>query len=127
MSLVSYHHIYMVSNFLKLFRDFIRSLKKCAFRLDRVSIAPSMSDADTVTDEQSPTSTFARHVPANSTVEALAEESQKADEDVSAKVADTVAAGEEAVQEEGDQREAGKRAAEPPIPSLITSNMFVCD
>jgi len=89
--------------------------------LDRVSIAPSMSDADTVTGERSPTSTSARPAPANPTMEAP----KGVDEDVSAVVADAVAAGEEAVPEEADQEEAEEQPAEPPIPSPISRDIYV--
>jgi len=90
--------------------------------LDRVSIAPSMSDADTVIGERSPT---ARPVLANPTVEALTDESKEADEDVSAEVAEAVAAGEEADPVEEDQEEAEEQPAEPPIPGPITRDMYV--
>ncbi len=93
--------------------------------LDRVSIAPSMSDADTVTGERSPTSTSARPVPANQTVEALTDESKEADEDVSPEVADAVAAGEGAVAEEEDLEEADEQPAEQSIPSPISRDIYV--
>jgi len=92
---------------------------------DKVSVAPSMSDADTVTGEQPPTSMFARPVPANPTVEALTEEPKETDEDVSAARADAVAASEEAVPEEADQEEAEGQPAEPPILSPILRDMYV--
>jgi len=93
--------------------------------LDRVGIAPSTSDADTVTGERSPTLTSARHTPVIPTGKALTEKPKEADEDVSAEVADAVAAGEEAVPEEEDQKEAEEKSAEPPIPSPITRDMYV--
>ncbi len=95
--------------------------------LDRVSIAPSMSDADTVNGERSPTSTSARPVPANQTVGAFTEQHKEADEDVSAEVADAVVAGEEAVPEEGqgDWEEAEEEPSEQPIPGSMTCDMYV--
>lgn len=92
--------------------------------LDRVSIAPSMSDADTVTGERSLTSTSARPVPSNPTTEALTEP-KEADEDVSAEVANAIAASEEAIPEEDDQEQAEEQPAEAPIPSPITRDMYV--
>lgn len=95
------------------------------FRLDRVSIAPSMFDADTVTGEISPTSTVVRPVLAESTNKALADERKEVEDDVSGEVADAVAAGEEAELEEGTEEEAEEEPAKPAIPSPITRDMYV--
>ena len=93
--------------------------------LDRVSIAPSMSDADTLTGEPSPTSTFAQSATGSKAQQAPTYDSKDVHEDVSAEVADAVAAGEEATPEEEPTEEALEEPEESAVPSPITRDMYV--
>ena len=93
--------------------------------LDRVSIAPSMSDTDTLVGPVSPTSTNAQLATNNLSQDTPAEEPKADEPDVSAEVADEVAAAEEAEPEEENAEAAAEEPEEPAIPSPITRDMYV--
>lgn len=93
--------------------------------LDRVSIAPSASETDTLVGGVSPTSSATQPATGNRSQTTPADEAQTDGPDVSGEVADEVAAAEDAAPEEEGPEAATEEPEAPPVPSPITRDMYV--
>lgn len=91
--------------------------------LDRVSIAPSVTDSDTLAGDSSPTSNMAPPVAGDTLQQSPKEVPEDTHEEISEEVADVVAAGEEAAPEEESTEE--EEPQEPAVPSPITRDIYV--